>query len=225
MSHLLRSVSLTLLLLAVPPICAALTYDAMPAQATPPPAARADGGLLLGDLNCDGAADVFDIDAFVLALLHPADYAQQYPDCDLAAGDCNGDGCADIFDIDAFIAIITDSPAYLVAYGNSGCLTTRDECGADEFEFDVSGTMLHVCHLNATYNCCPADIMVELAASGDTLVLTETEIEGDPCDCECCYNVDSTVAGLSSGTYSVEYWWYDYGTWDWLCHIETIEIP
>ncbi|MBN2446523.1 MAG: hypothetical protein JXO22_07355, partial [Phycisphaerae bacterium] len=62
---------------------------------------------LPGDLNCDGVADIFDIDAFVLAITSPADYDAEYPACSRALADCNGDGAADVFDIGAFVDIVT----------------------------------------------------------------------------------------------------------------------
>ncbi|MBN2446090.1 MAG: hypothetical protein JXO22_05170 [Phycisphaerae bacterium] len=63
-------------------------------------------GWPLGDCDCDGSADVFDIDAFVLAITEPATYAVAYPGCDVMQADCDQDGTADVFDIDAFVAII-----------------------------------------------------------------------------------------------------------------------
>jgi hypothetical protein len=60
-----------------------------------------------GDLNCDGAANVFDIDPFVLALTDPAAYALAYPDCDPRLADINGDGLVDAFDIDPFVLALT----------------------------------------------------------------------------------------------------------------------
>jgi hypothetical protein len=60
----------------------------------------------LGDLNCDGWADGFDIDPFFLALADPDAYALAYPDCDFMHGDINGDGYCDGFDIDAFFALL-----------------------------------------------------------------------------------------------------------------------
>ncbi len=61
----------------------------------------------IGDLNCDGTVDFFDIDAFVLALTDPDGYAVAYPDCDILLADCNGDGVVDFFDIDSFVALLT----------------------------------------------------------------------------------------------------------------------
>ncbi len=62
--------------------------------------------LLIGDLNCDGTVDFFDIDPFLLALFNPGLYAIQYPECDPLAGDTNDDGSVDFFDIDPFLAIL-----------------------------------------------------------------------------------------------------------------------
>ena len=61
----------------------------------------------VGDLNCDGNLDAFDIDPFVLALTDPDGYEQQYPDCDRMLADCNGDGEIDAFDIDPFVELLT----------------------------------------------------------------------------------------------------------------------
>ena len=65
-------------------------------------------GPALGDCNCDGVVDFFDIDPFVLALVFPEEYATTYPDCDVMLADCNEDGIVDFFDIDPFIALIVD---------------------------------------------------------------------------------------------------------------------
>ncbi len=60
----------------------------------------------IGDLNCDGSVDFFDIDAFVLAVTDPVAYEAAYPDCDIMLADCNGDGDVDFFDIDAFVELV-----------------------------------------------------------------------------------------------------------------------
>ncbi len=56
-----------------------------------------------GDLNCDGAVDNGDIDAFVLALLDPAAYAASERFCEIYNGDVNRDGAVDNGDIDGFV--------------------------------------------------------------------------------------------------------------------------
>ncbi len=62
---------------------------------------------LIGDLNCDGAVDNGDIDAFVLALLDPAAFAAAFPDCNFDNADINQDGNVDNGDIDPFVALLT----------------------------------------------------------------------------------------------------------------------
>ena len=64
----------------------------------------------IGDLNCDGLTDFFDIDPFVLAVLNPAAYENQYPDCDRLFGDVNGNQVTDFFDIDLFVSLILSPP-------------------------------------------------------------------------------------------------------------------
>lgn len=66
-----------------------------------PPAA------LLGDLNCDGMVSVSDIGAFVLALTNPAEYATQYPSCDIDLGDLTNDGQVSVSDIGPFVQLLT----------------------------------------------------------------------------------------------------------------------
>ncbi|TWT45877.1 hypothetical protein RAS1_23130 [Phycisphaerae bacterium RAS1] len=60
----------------------------------------------LGDLNCDGAADVLDINAFVLALIDPAGYAAMFPDCNILNGDIDGDGQTTVLDINPFVDLL-----------------------------------------------------------------------------------------------------------------------
>lgn len=63
-------------------------------------------GGLLGDLNCDGTVNAFDIEPFLLALFEPNEYETQYPDCDINNGDTNGDGTVNAFDIEPFLALL-----------------------------------------------------------------------------------------------------------------------
>lgn len=60
----------------------------------------------LGDLNCDGDTDLYDIDPFVTAIVSPAVYHLTYPACNILNGDANGDGVTDVWDIGAFIALL-----------------------------------------------------------------------------------------------------------------------
>jgi hypothetical protein len=66
-----------------------------------------EGAAVPGDLNCDDAVNVFDIDPFVLALTDPVAYPAAFPGCDRLNADINGDGVVNAFDIDPFVSLLT----------------------------------------------------------------------------------------------------------------------
>jgi 6-phosphogluconolactonase (cycloisomerase 2 family) len=61
----------------------------------------------LGDLNCDGAVNAFDIDPFVLALTDPVGYVVTYRGCEILNGDIDCDAWVTPFDIDPFVECLT----------------------------------------------------------------------------------------------------------------------
>ena len=68
---------------------------------------RGAGSFPVGDLNCDGFVTVGDIGGFVLALTNPAQYAVQFPGCEILNADINGDGFVTVGDIGPFVALLT----------------------------------------------------------------------------------------------------------------------
>ncbi|MFH1746063.1 MAG: hypothetical protein ABIG44_03350 [Planctomycetota bacterium] len=63
----------------------------------------------LGDMNCDGIVNAYDIDGFILAVSSYPDfdaYYERYPDCDPWLADVNRDGVVNSYDIDGFIALV-----------------------------------------------------------------------------------------------------------------------
>ena len=63
---------------------------------------RAGPGGVCGDANCDGLLNGADIDPFFFALVDPAGWEAQFPDCNILDLDINGDGLFNNFDIDPF---------------------------------------------------------------------------------------------------------------------------
>ena len=62
--------------------------------------------LAIGDVNCDGDINALDIEAFLVALFEPENYAGRYPDCDINLADINGDGSIDALDIEHFLNLL-----------------------------------------------------------------------------------------------------------------------
>jgi hypothetical protein len=58
------------------------------------------------DMNCDGALNGPDVEAFVRALLEPHTYPTQYPTCDINNGDTNNDGVVDLLDVPGFVSAL-----------------------------------------------------------------------------------------------------------------------
>jgi hypothetical protein len=61
---------------------------------------------VVGDMNCDGEVNAFDIEPFIVALFDPGEYAIRWPDCDINLGDINGDGSVNAFDIEPFLELL-----------------------------------------------------------------------------------------------------------------------
>ncbi|MDX2197476.1 MAG: hypothetical protein SF069_00720 [Phycisphaerae bacterium] len=60
-----------------------------------------------GDMDCDGFLTIGDIGGFVLALTNPAQYAVQFPGCEIGRADMNNDMFVNVGDIGAFVLALT----------------------------------------------------------------------------------------------------------------------
>ena len=87
----------------------------------------AEGGRLIGDMNCDGSLNSLDIDPFVMALADPDAYEAAYPECDILNADINGDGSINSLDTDPFVALLAGSPTCDDGILNQG--EERIDCG------------------------------------------------------------------------------------------------
>jgi hypothetical protein len=61
---------------------------------------------IVGDVNCDGAVNLGDINPFVEALSDPDGYQQSYPGCWPGNADINSDGSVDFGDINPFVDLL-----------------------------------------------------------------------------------------------------------------------
>jgi hypothetical protein len=190
-----------------------------------------------GDFDKDGDVDADDYRCFFICHTGPCPSPPCRPslfgDLSCAIGDFDVDGDLDLMDFSAFQSVFGEATGpgepRIGGYSNSGCLSESRSgypwCGEDEIEVAVEGTTLHVWHRNATYNCCPDDIVVSLSAQGSMLCLTEDEVLTIPCDCMCCYDVEATVVNLAPGPYTVQFCWVDHDIGGEQCWVEHVVIP
>lgn len=61
---------------------------------------------ILGNMNCDCAVDLLDVDPFILALLDPIGYATLYPACNILRGDIQPNGGVDGGDVQGFLSLL-----------------------------------------------------------------------------------------------------------------------
>jgi hypothetical protein len=59
-------------------------------------------------------------------------------------------------------------------------------------------------HVNAGFNCCPGKLSCMARISGDTILLKESE-ESYLCDCDCLFDLEIEVTGISAGQYIVKF--------------------
>lgn len=59
-----------------------------------------------GDVNCDGNVDGLDVQAFVLAILHPSQYEQRYLGCDINNADADSNGQVEWDDVASLVSLM-----------------------------------------------------------------------------------------------------------------------
>ena len=120
--------------------------------------------------------------------------------------------------------------AHLATYADSGCLGMSAAAKFDicpepgSVTFTPSPGQLDTLHEYVVYNCCPDYIRVKLEAVGSDLTFREVGF-GGMCDCDCCFNVESTAVDLDPGEYHVSYCWDDSEFGPNYCVHEDVWIP
>ena len=103
----------------------------------------------------------------------------------------------------------TDSLGRLTGYSDckSGGLATSltgRPTGEDciEYDHDSVSTLL-LTHVNAGFNCCPDSLTAEIRITEDSIIISETELLTNPCDCLCLFDLDYEITNLPPGTYTI----------------------
>jgi hypothetical protein len=164
-------------------------------------------GNVCGDVNYDNATNIGDV-VYVISFIFKGGPPPQF----LCDGDVNGDGGINIGDAVYLIAWIFKGgpPPVCMAggglAGSSGCNLNSD--GSDTVEecivYDYDGEgLLTLTHVNAYFNCCPGEFLIDIVVSENTIVINEDETMAG-CDCRCLFDLDMEVHYLVPGEYTIE---------------------
>ena len=85
----------------------------------------------------------------------------------------------------------------------------------------VEGSTISVLAENFQFNCCPREILTDLATEGVTFRISIDEAEAG-CNCLCPYDINCSITGVSPGTYIIEV--YKYFDHPLLMHSETVAV-
>ena len=93
---------------------------------------------------------------------------------------------------------------------------------AEEVVIERSGTTVAIHHTGAPFNCC-SEVEAEIAGSGDVVEVIEKVINlDDLCDCECVFDIDTSITGLDAELdYHFKMWRY-VADGDWHLVTETV---
>jgi len=90
------------------------------------------------------------------------------------------------------------------------------------FSYDPATGVLAVEHKGAMYNCCPEPAVFEVETGPGIITITEIVTEEAPCDCNCCFELRTSVEDIPPGLWTVRYTWLDLETGQW--SVEEIQL-
>jgi hypothetical protein len=72
-----------------------------------------------------------------------------------------------------------------------------------QYNYNTENQILSLKHINAVFNCCPKKINCEFSQKNDTIIITESETDGN-CDCMCLYDIETEISELKAGSYIIK---------------------
>ncbi|MEE9443458.1 MAG: dockerin type I repeat-containing protein [candidate division Zixibacteria bacterium] len=175
---------------------------------------RLDLSYICGDANGDWQVNVGDA-VYIIAHV----FKGGPPPESIEAGDANCDGNCNVGDAVYLINHVfrgglgpcADCPP-------TGTLTARSDCKSFEktstasestptnqdcieYQYDGVGT-LSLRHINAGFNCCPLDMIIDINIEDNIITIDESKVEGD-CSCNCLFDLDYEIQNLPPGEYTI----------------------
>lgn len=89
----------------------------------------------------------------------------------------------------------TELSAKILSSGECKSLKGGNNEGCLSFSYNSNTKSLLLNHINAGFNCCPENINADFNFSGDTIIITESQTDGN-CDCNCLYDLNMQILNL-----------------------------
>ena len=80
----------------------------------------------------------------------------------------------------------------------------KEETWDEDIAFSYEDSVLTVTHVNVEFNCCMDHVDVTMEIQDFEITLYEVEVTPDPCWCICPFDVETEIANLPPGTYTVD---------------------
>ena len=202
------------------------------------------------DFDCNGAVDANDVTAF-LGDFGRSTFNNPCSNADPCNGDVDCNVNVDANDVTMFLEdfgrsqffnpcpacevgdwCLYEGDPFIKEYSDSGCLgmtqgayssSAFDECNIEDWALaEVIDDSIFITAY-ATYNCC-SSIEVELSNDGNNLDVLVQEIVGIACFCNCCFQVDAEIAGLTPNEYNLTICSQNYYGPP-ICETEVVEVP
>ncbi len=159
-----------------------------------------------GDANSDEMINVGDV-VYIISFVFNGGPPPQF----LCDGDVNGDGVVNVGDAVYLIQWVFRGgpppdclpPWLLNEY--TGCKVfwkSGYPPDVDCMVYQYEGGILKLNHINAGFNCCPEQIVVDIQVVGDTILIEESEING-MCFCLCLFDLEMQINYLEPGEYLI----------------------
>ena len=81
--------------------------------------------------------------------------------------------------------------------------TLPDTLAAVEYFYDGESQLI-LTHINAGFNCCPAEIVSTFVLEGNTIIITPKETASD-CDCNCLYDLVFDLTNVQAQLYTIRF--------------------
>ena len=185
---------------------------------------------LYGDVDHNDLLNVFDVLRMLECMMGECP-PEQFEAADIDP--CEPNGLVNVLDVFAMIDHIggvdpcCGASPRVSEYSNSGCLPapiSYPDCGEDAIEYRVDNVDVYVAHRNASYNCCPGNLVISVVEfEPGRLRLWEQETLPQ-CFCMCCYDILAVVVDLPPGPWEIEFCWEDWETRGVRCDVQFVVI-